>query len=76
MGENLLAPVCARHPARDDGVRAEKRRAARRLAFAVSALIMLYSGVRPDDQGVYTLAGKDGSMPVLDRAEALRRSRA
>ena len=33
---------------------------------------MLYSGVRPDDQGVYTLAGKDGSMPVLDRADALR----
>ena len=72
MGENLLARyVRAILPAMTEY---EQKSAAlpRRLAFAVSALIMLYSGVRPDDQGVYTLAGKDGSMPVLDRAEALR----
>lgn len=72
MGENLLARyVRAILPAMTEY---EQKSAAlpRRLAFAVSALIMLYSGVRPDDQGVYTLAGKDGSMPVLDRADALR----
>ena len=72
MGENLLARyVRAILPAITEY---EQKNAAlpRRLAFAVSALIMLYSGVRPDDQGVYTLAGKDGSMPVLDRAEALQ----
>ena len=72
MGENLLARyVRAILPAMTEY---EQKNAAlpRRLAFAVSALIMLYSGVRPDDQGVYTLAGKDGSMPVLDRANALR----
>jgi tagaturonate reductase len=42
------------------------------LAFSISALIMLYSGVRADEQGTYMLAGKDGSVAVPDRAEALQ----
>lgn len=72
MGENLLARyVRAILPAI---MAYEQREGAlpKRLVFAISALIMLYSGVRADEQGVYMLAGKEGAVPVPDREQALR----
>ena len=71
MGENLIArfsacvlPVLSAY---------EKRQAALPpcLCFGLSALIMLYAGVRKDDGGRYVLPGAAGDLPVWDREEAL-----
>lgn len=72
MGENLLARFVS--GVLPSIVAYEKAEAVlpNCLCYALSALIMLYAGVRPDSDGVYRIAGENGAVEVLDREDALR----
>lgn len=72
MGENLIARfVSGVLPSLAAYEQAQGKMPAC-LCFALSALMMVYAGVRPDGEGVYRIAGENGALEVLDREDALR----